>query len=225
MGPLAALEGVLVLAALEELLDLPVEALDVDGGVGVYFPLAGEGALGGSDDDAGVGDGCDGAVAGLIVAGKELVDGFPASVGADVLVHVVSCGVEEALLDFGGHLFGVVHPVAEFDLVLAHPLGEGSEGGVDGARKCGILVLTDGSHVEEVVHGFELLEAGSAVAVLEPWAGEVVVVPGDVVVEGADVGVFHHFVPVAGFEAFFEGFAEFAVVGVDEGDELLHDGL
>ena len=83
-------EPVLVRAALEQLANRPVQVLDRDVRIGPDFPLTGKGRIGGRHDDMWVAHRRHGAQARLEVSGEELVEGPPATMGDQVIAHVVT---------------------------------------------------------------------------------------------------------------------------------------
>ena len=149
MNEQSAVELVLVRAVLEQLLDVPVQALDRDAGVGADLELAAIGALGGADDDARIADGGDGAISGLHGAGEPVVEITPAAARLDILLHVVRGRVPECL-DVGDGL-RVVEPVAELLGVLVHPVREPGVPDVDSSGLDGVLEVFDGGLVHDEV--------------------------------------------------------------------------
>ena len=76
-------------AVFQKFSNLPMQALDGDARVGADLPLATVGTIGRADDDSGVADGRNGALAGLEGAGEEVVEVTPAATRFEGLLHVV----------------------------------------------------------------------------------------------------------------------------------------
>ncbi len=161
-----------------------MQALDGDAGVGADFELPAVGAVGGADDDAGVGNGGDGAVAGFDGAGEPVVEVAPAAAGLNVLFHVVGGGVPEGL-DAGDGLW-VVEPVTELLGVLVHPLCEPGILYVDGFGPDGVLEVFDGGLVHDEVEDADAVVDVAAVFALFGDPVEPFVDFGEVLVDGGD---------------------------------------
>ncbi len=111
---------VFVWAALHQLDDLPVQVLDRNMGIGPDLPLAGEGRIGGLDDDALVGYRGDRVRTRFEVSGEKFVERLPAAAWTDVVVHVVTGRIVEGLDRLRGQRLRRVEPLLKAPFPNTH---------------------------------------------------------------------------------------------------------
>ena len=202
MDEQSTVELVPVGTVMQQLLDIPVQAFDCDAAVRADLQLAAVGAVGGADDDAGIGDGGDGPISGLDGTGEPVVEIAPATPGLNVLLHVIRRRVPERL-DFGdGSRF--VEPLAELLGILIHPVGEPGVADMDRFGIDGILEGLDGGLIEDEVEEADAVVDVAAFFVLPGNPVEPFVDFGQVFGDSLDVFHFDDTAVVGAFDGVLE---------------------